>query len=313
MLKKMLYKKIAVASSLLLILFLLYLVPTNNMEVEIKNQEVEYVSTNTLNEVYLLNEDNYLTRTCINVFDEDKSVIMKNLVDTLTIDGKKKDIIPKGFHSLIPKNTKLLWLELKDNILYLNFSKEFYNIGADIENKVIETLIYTLTSIDGIDKIQIKIDGVVLNELPHSKKKLPEYLDKSYGINKQYLISTLSDVDSYTIYYVSNINNQEYYVPVTKYLDSKQDKIKVIIDELATSLIYGTNLMSFLDTNVKLLNYEINDDNVMLNFSSDILTDISNDKILEEVVYTVGLSIREEFNVKEVIFYVNNEKISTFS
>ena len=43
-----------------------------------------------------------------------------------------------------------------------------------------------------------------------------------------------------------------------------------------------------------------------------ILSDISSNNILEEVVYTIGYSINEVVDVDEVVFYVNNEKICNF-
>ena len=71
--------------------------------------------------------------------------------------------------------------------------------------------------------------------------------------------------------------------------------------------------MSFLDNNVKLLDYEIIDNKIKLNFNNLILSDITSNVILEEVMYTIGLSLCDELDVEEVIFEVNNEEISTFS
>ena len=237
-----------------------------------------------------------------------------DLIETLTIDGKKKEIMKNGFKALIPKGTKLLNLSLKENILTIDFSEEFNNVKEEYEEKMIEALTYTLTSIEGIDKIEILINGKKLTKLPNSKKELPEYLDKNYGINKVYELTSLNDIYSYTVYYVNTFNNEQYYVPVTKYINNEnQDKVKIIIDELATSLTYETNLMSYLDTNVKLLDYEIIDDKIKLNFNNSILSDITSNTILEEVLYTISLSLFDELNVNEVIFQVNEKEISTFS
>ena len=63
MLKKMMYRKIAVASSLLLVILMLYMIPTNNNEIEIKNQTLEYIYPNDLEVIYLLDDFNYLSRT----------------------------------------------------------------------------------------------------------------------------------------------------------------------------------------------------------------------------------------------------------
>lgn len=314
MLRKMMYRKIAVASSLLLVILMLYLIPTNNNEIEIKNQTLEYIYPNDLEVIYLLDDFDYLSRTETNTSNTDLISKSTDLIETLTIDGKKKNNLKNGFRPLLPKGTKILNISLKDNILTLDFSSEFNNIKEEYEEKLIESLTYTLTSIDGIDKIEIYIEGSKLTKLPNSKKELPDYLDKNYGINKKYELTSLNDIYSYTVYYVNNYNNESYYTPVTKYINSdKQDKVKIIIDELATSLTYETNLMSFLDTNVKLLDYEIIDDKIKLNFNNLILSNITSNVILEEVIYTIGLSLCDELDVEEVIFQVNNEEISTFS
>ena len=163
-------------------------------------------------------------------------------------------------------------------------------------------------------KIQIYIEDEKLTKLPNSKIILPEYLDKTYGINKKYELTNVSNIDSYTIYYVLNYNDNTYYTPVTKYINNKnQDKVKIIIDELASSIMYESNLMSYLDRNIKLLNYELDEKTIKLNFNDLILSDIANNQILEEVMYTIGLSLCDELNIEKVIFQVNENEISTFS
>ena len=314
MLRKMLYRKIIVASSLLLVILMLYLIPSNKEEIEIKNQVLEYVYPNDLEVIYLLDDYDYLSRTKISASNQDVIAKSTDLIEALIINGKKKDVIDNKFRSLLPKDTRILNLSLKDNILIIDFSKEFYNIEEEYEEKMIEALTYTLTSIDGIDKIEILVEGIKLTKLPKSSKQLPDYLDKDYGINKKYELTSLNDIYSYTVYYVNNYDNELYYTPVTKYINGNdQDKVRIIIDELAASMTYETNLMSFLDTNVKLLNYELKDEQIKLNFNNLILSDITSNVILEEVIYTIGLSLCDELDVKEVIFQVNNEEISTFS
>lgn len=312
MLKKMLYRKIMVASSLLVIIFMLYLIPANNEQIEII-EEVEYVYPSSKSVIYLLDELDYVSRTTLETSKLNEETEAKYLLEALTKEGNKKDIIPKGFKGILPRNTNVLSLELKDKILKINFSKEFNNVREKDEEKLIEALTYTLTSINGIEKIEIYINNEKLEFLPHSKKKLPEYLDKSYGINKKYELTTLNDIENYTVYYTNIANGEPYYIPVTKYINNdNQDKIKVIIDELSTSLIYETNLSSYLDANTKLLDYEILDNQIKLNFNDKILSNITNDMILEEVRYTIGLSLCDEYNVSKVIFNVNDKTISTF-
>ena len=313
MLKKMLYKKIAVATSLILVMLMLYLIPSNKDDISME-QKLEYIYPNDLEAIYLLDTYNNITRAKMSVNNDNEISKAKDLIEGLTIGGKKQDVLPNGFSGLLPMGTKLQDISLQDGLLKINFSKEFNNIKMQYEEKLIESITYTLTSIEGIDKIEISVEGVKLEYLPNSKKKLPEYLDRNYGINKEYELTTLSDIDSYTIYYVMNYNDMAYYTPVTKYVNNQgQDKVKIIIDELATSLSYESNLMSYLDNNIKLLDYEIIDKTIKLDFNDAILSDITNNLILEEVMYTIGLSLCDELDVEEVIFMVNSEEISTFS
>ena len=312
MLVKMSLKKITVTTLALFALFLLYLMPDNDdIDYNLSGDNLEYVYTNATEVVYLLDSNDYVARTTIKGCDCDTIETAKEVSEYLVIDGEKSNIIPNGFRPIIPSDTEILDVSLEDKILIINFSKELLDINKDYEEKMIESLIYSLTNIDGIDKVIIKVEGEVLNKLPNSGKNLPTMLDKSYGINKSYDLVNTNNIDSYTVYYVSNFNDNEYYVPITKYVNAinKQDKIKVIIDELSSSPIYEANLMSYLSSNVNLIDYSLDNKVLNLNFNDSILTDNTNDKILEEVIYTISLSIMDNFEVEEVSFLVNNEEI----
>lgn len=314
MLRRILYRKIMVASSLLLVIMMLYFIPSPNEDITI-TEKLEYIYPNNETVIYLLDNADYVSRTLIPVSQESTIETATDLIDGLLIDGKKSNIIPRGFKPLLPKDTTILNLSLNNCILTINFSKEFNNIKQEYEEKLIEALTYTLTSIKGIEKIDLYVEGNKLTCLPNSKKQLPEYLDKSYGINKSYEITSLKEVDTYTVYYVSNNSDESYYIPVTKYINNneKQDKIEIIIDELSTNLIYESNLASYLDMNAKLLDYEIINNQVRVNFNDKILSNITDDVILEEVMYTIGLSLCDELNVSTVIFEVDNQEITTFN
>ena len=311
MLKKMYMRKITVATLALFTLGLIYLMPDGKtLNHSIPNKGVEYVYTNAKEVIYLLDSNDYVARTVIKGCNCDTLEMAKDVMGGLTIDGDKSHIIPNGFRSLIPSGTEVLNVELKDKVLTINFSHELLDVNEKYEDKMIEAIVYTLTSIDGIDKVIIQVDGVVLDKLPHSGKSLPTSLDKSYGINKVYDLATTQDIDSYTIYYVSHYNDSEYYVPVTKYINQdKKDKVNVIIDELSTSPIYETNLMSYVNSNVSLIDYSLDDKTLKLNFNDSILSDETSNHILEEVIYTISLSMEDNYHVEDVIFLVNQEEI----
>lgn len=313
MLKKMSIRKIIISTFTLFILLIIYLIPSNDEnEIELKNSGVEYTYSNNLNPIYLLDSNDYVARTSIKTCACDGVDRAKDLLEGLIIDGKKSNIIPNGFKSIIPTETQILDLQLQEGTLTINFSKELLDINEKYEEKMLEAIIYTLTSIEGIDNVIIQVEGEPLTKLPQSGKQLPTVLDKSYGINKIYELTSTKDITSYTTYYVSTYNDNYYYVPVTKYINNEnQDKIKVIIEEMSSAPIYESNLMSFLNVNTKLLDYEQEDNILKLKFNDMILSDITSNNILEEVIYTISLSMNDMLGVTEIIFYADDEEIYT--
>ena len=310
MLRKIYLKKLLISISALFALFLIYLIPTENRELKNIKSEVTYIDSNVeTNNIYLLDSYNMVSLTNIMVSGSDIETKAQDLIEALIQGSTKEDQIPSGFKSIIPDETKILNLKLENNILKIDFSKDILNVKKELEEKMIEALTYTLTSIDGIDGIIIYVEGNLLNKLPQTNINLPSTLDRSFGINKEYDITTTKDITSVTTYYVSKNNDEYYYVPVTKYLNDDREKIKIVIDELESSKMYNTNLMSFLNDNVKLLSVEHLEDTLTLNFNEYIYSNLDTKEILEEVIYTICLSVEDNYDVKQIVFNVNEEEI----
>lgn len=307
MLKRISIKQISKYTILLLIVFLFYLFPEReNYTLEKASKEIK---TN-YHDIFLIDKNGYISKTNIQISSTKIEDLVEELIETLIIDGKYQDKVPNGFSSILPVNTKLLYKKIEDNILILNFSKELFETKAIMEEKIIESIIYTMTSIDSIDGIKIMVEGNILTKLPKTGKLLDEVLTRNFGINKIYNIVDLKDITRVTIYYLNKNNNDEsYYIPVTKYINSKDDKIKIIIDELTSKISYESNLMSYLNYNTKLLDYSFNEDVLDLNFNEFLFDNSENRKVLEEVIYSISYSIMGNYEVSKINFFVNNEEI----
>ena len=96
-------------------------------------------------------------------------------------------------------------MSLDNKLLKLDFSKELLNINKENEEKLIESLIYSLTELEEIDNIMIFIDGQILTKLPNSNKNLPLLLNRNYGINKIYDLTIIDNTSKVTIFYFTNI------------------------------------------------------------------------------------------------------------
>lgn len=312
MLKKSSIKKISLAAFCLLILLILYLFPKKNDKTDSLNPKTTYSVKNVRDTVYLIDKNDYVARVNISINASDSQKKAEEMISYLTIDSNNSSLIPNGFKPIIPSNTKVLSSTLEDGNFKVNFSKEILEVNPNDEIKLIESLVYSLTSIDGIKNITILVEGNILNKLPHSKEFLDNPIDRTYGINKTYNMDNLKGSSKTTMYYLSKYDGYYYYVPVTKVSNEQKEKIEVIIKELTSSPIYETNLMSYLNSEATLLNYEVLDNELCLDFNSAILSDVTNKELLEEVTYAINLSIKDNYGLDTVSYNVNNEKIATF-
>lgn len=315
MLKKITIRKFLVSFAALMALFLIYLIPKENTY-SLKDKtktELEYVDKETLTEtIYLYDRNGFLARTKVAVSKNPETIETKakELLEVLIKDGAGESKIPNGFKAVIPTDTKILSLNYSDGLLKVNFSKELLeDVKKEEEEKIVESIVFTVTSIDEVEKVIIYMEGDILNYLPKSKITLPPTLDRSFGINKEYDIKSSKEVVGVTVYYINQYKDDTYYVPVTKYTNDNREKIDIIIDELASAPLYHSNLMSFLNQNVKLLEAEQADHQLNLEFNSYIFNDIDEKNILEEVIYTICLSIGDNYDVEEVSFTVEHEEI----
>ena len=307
MLKKKMIRKIIISTSALFALFLIYLIP--NEELDIK-QSLEYIDLDvTTNNIYLLDEYSYLGKTEVVVNSKTTEDKVKELVEVLINGGVGENKIPNGFKSILPSETKILSVKYEDNLIKIDFSKDLLNINKELEEKMIEALVYTITSVDEVEKVIIYVEGNILTKLPQTNITLPSTLDRNFGINKTYDFTNTKDINQVTIYYLNKHNDDYYYVPVTKYLNDNRDKIKIIIDELTSTNTYNTNLLSYLNSNTELLAIEEQPDILELTFNSYIFSDVDSKDILEEVVYTICLSVKDNYDVSEIVIKTEDEEI----
>ena len=308
MLKKISMRKFLLSSLALFAMFLIYIIPANENTLNIK-EELEYVNTNIESSpIFLMDKNSYVALTSVAVNDTNIENKARQLIKVLTIGGMDSKI-PSGFSAIIPPNTEVLSLSYENGLIKVNFSKDLLNVSEDLEEKMVESIVYTLTSIDKVDRIIIYVEGDILTKLPKTKINLPSTLDKTCGINKEFELTSTKDITDVTIYYINQISDNYYYVPVTKYVNDDRDKASIIIDELSKNFDFNKNLMSFLNEGTVLVSSTVKDGQMMLNFNEEILNNSVSEDISKETLDTISLSMGANYEIKEVVFNVGDREL----
>ena len=298
MIKIFSFKRIAISSLLLLLALILYSYP-EKLEQNIFEEEDKQPIY-----LFLIDKNNYVSMID-SYLSNDSSDVVRNIFEVLK---ENSEYLPEGFSGVIPFNTELLDYSIDNGILKLNFSNDILNISLVKENKLIESLIYSYTALDNVDGIMIFIEDKLLTQLPNSNEKINPVLDRTFGINKNVDITTFSNIKTITVYY----NCDHYYVPISYVINSDKEKIEIIIDALKTNKFIEGNLSSHLDYQVELMNYENIENDFFLNFNDVLLDSVYDGKLKEEVIYALSYSILDSYNVENVVFSINSNKIDEF-
>ncbi len=310
MLKSRAIRKIFITTLSLFIFLVVYSLPTlDNSYVLKTNLEIESTTGLATDNIYLLNDDGYLVKSRVLLEGTTLEDRIAEVLDQLTV--RDENHFPKGLFPYIPKGTKVLNILHGEGKVTVDFSHEFLNMDVYTEKQIISGVVFSILDLGDVEEVIILVEGEVLREYPNTKEGLSSPLTKNIGINQEYNLTSRDDISKVVIYYLSRINDEMYYVPVTKYLNDSRDKIKIIIDELSTSYIYEPNLMSFLHSQVELLDYYEQENVLFLNFNKFLFD--SDDKVLEEVLYSISYSVFDNYDVSMVMFEVNDQYVGQVS
>lgn len=277
-----------------LIAFIFFIIATFILD----DNNIDSVKTNNIcnSKVYTINEDNYVVSTMVYV-DENKSLEEKvyDLLSMMIKENNKNYLLPSYFSPILPNGTEINDVVLENDILKIYFSHELLDISDSQSSKMIESLIYTLTEFDDVLGIEIYVDNNMLRYIPNSVVSLPTILTRDYGINKVYdLDSNMNIKKVYLTYYDENDE-----IIVTKYLNDEREDIEIIIEELS-NYSYLNNVVSYMNNDILLESYTINDDSIDMVFNTKI-----DDKLL---LGQLSNSIFLNYD-KSIIRYINNGEV----
>lgn len=277
-----------------LIMFIVLSIATipvlNHSNVIRTNLEIEDITNLPKNYIYLLNKNNYLVRTSIFINQNSKKELVLEIIKALFINNHN---IPKGFNGYISKETKILNCMIDRNIVYLDFSKELLTNDKENNKKIITGIVYSILELDFAEKVSITIQG-------NKMEDFPEILDKKIGINQKYEINSRNDINKIVIYYL----DENSYLPVTKYLNDKRDKIEIIIEELKNPT---ENFKSPIDNDLELLNYKEEENVLFLNFNEFLNN--KNKIVKEETLDMIALSAFDNYDVNMVMFEIEGKEM----
>ncbi|MCQ6273481.1 GerMN domain-containing protein [Bacillus sp. V3B] len=279
---------------------------TNSSDQETTDEEA--VVENTLKtELYLMDKNGYVVPQTLDLPKTES--VAKQALEYLVQNGPVTEMLPNGFQAVLPADTKLS-VSVKDAVATVDFSNEFKDYQAEDELKILQSITWTLTQFDTIEKVKLQLNGHPLDEMPVNGTPIGDELTRNDGINLDMShVSDIRNTKPVTVYYIGGETDSYYFVPVTKRVSNKtENNIDAVINELVKGPNVASNLLNEFNSGVKLLEEpKLENGKVTLNFNESIYGSFEEKIISQNVLDALVLSLTEQNGIESVVVTVDGK------
>ncbi|GAA4842146.1 spore germination protein GerM [Paenibacillus vulneris] len=223
--------------------------------------------------VYAKDSNGLVVPVSLNV---ERSVeVAKKALEAMVDDGRSNSQLPTGFTPLISKGTQIKGIDIvKDQKLAIvDFSEAFTSYNVQDERKILEGITWTLTGFPSIEKVQLRVNGKELKEMPEGGTPMDEPLTRAMGIN----LEKPEDVEygqstPVTLYFLGqNQDNYKYYVPVTRLVKRTDNVAQAVVEQLIAGPDSKKGLSAVMTPGAELKQVKKADDVITVDFSDKVL------------------------------------------
>ncbi|WP_033828262.1 GerMN domain-containing protein [Bacillus andreraoultii] len=257
-------------------------------------------------ELYLIDKDGYVVPQTFELPNTES--VAKQALDHLVKDGPITDQLPNDFRAVLPAGTETS-VDIKDGVATVNFSNEFTEYAPEDELKILQSVTWTLTQFDSIEKVNLKLNGKQLKEMPVNGTPINGELTRKNGINIETNVADITNTYPVTVYYLAQSNEKSYYVPVTKRVSNKVDNpVMAVVNELIKGPNTSSTLYTLFMPDVQLVDEPKLDNGIVkLNFNENIYGSYDQKLVSKQVLEPLVLSLTEQEGVEGVSIQVNGD------
>lgn len=256
--------------------------------------------------VYVQDREGYLMPISYPWNSEDPAVLAQTSMDILVKDGIHASLIPSGFTATLPEGTGIkVTLKPEQKMALVELSKEFATYNKDDERKVMESIVWSLTSQPNVEQVQLWMDAKKLNEMPVDHTPIHARLSRQIGINleKESTVSYLHSMPV-TLYFSSYTEEgKAYFVPVTRLVEPSSDPVRTTLEQIIAGPLNQKAMNRVVTQETKINDIVANGDMLTVDLADSMFE--KGDQIPAELLKAVVLSLTEQQGVKKVQVKIN--------
>ena len=215
-----------------------------------------------------------------------------------------------GLSNVLPTGTEVRGLVIDKGLARVDFSKEVMGYKtAEEERAIVDAVVWTLTSLPNVEKVQLLFDGHVQ---PTMKMGTPvaDPISRESGINLQVSHEVNpTNATKLTLYFegANEKGNFNYLVPVTRIVPSAKDQN--MVDLTIAELAKGPNaagLDPVVQPSLKPLKTNVQEKTATLDFGDDFQA-ATTTTAGTSMIHSIVLSVAANAKVEQIQFTVNGK------
>lgn len=219
----------------------------------------------------------------------------RNMIEVM----KSTDYEYLGLYPILDSNLQVNAISLNENSLTFDLSDHLYVNNNQEALDILEMFSYVFC-VDGVKKVNLKINGNDISEIPNSTIPTSCITD-NLGINNfesstNYIYKTTPVV----VYNTKKINNKEYYVPITKRVETNATDIDTKVALMLEEIEYDKPL-SLVDS------CSLQEGVLTIHLAPNILND--NESIDNTLYNRIVKSANHLDNVESVSVFIDDQEI----
>lgn len=219
----------------------------------------------------------------------------RNMIEVM----KSTDYEYLGLYPILDSNLQVNAISLNENSLTFDLSDHLYVNNNQEALDILEMFSYVFC-VDGVEKVNLKINGNDISEIPNSTIPTSCITD-NLGINNfesatNYIYKTTPVV----VYNTKKINNKEYYVPITKRVETNATDIDTKVALMLEEIEYDKPL-SLVDS------CSLQEGVLTIHLAPNILND--NESIDNTLYNRIVKSAIHLDNVESVSIFIDDQEI----
>jgi len=154
----------------------------------------------------------------------------------LTQNEQRQSELPEGFSAVLPSAAQVdsVKLDSEAGTVAIDFASPLPELPASQERQMLESIVWSMTELPGMDMVKLTVGGKPIRSLPASGLPTPEVLTRGIGINVELTQGVQPNrAMGVTLYFSANTPDGDgYFVPVTRMIERTDDRMRAAMNEL---------------------------------------------------------------------------------